>query len=119
MYLVDGAASIAGEETRRIPLLEAPPPFPGFRTHGAPAPAVFRMIRPGEIATPEELARMQAVFGDGAQIEVRQTIDGTIQRVTILRRRSPDESSIDFPGTGIGSDRVISAGTAIRSDVVH
>ena len=119
MYRMDDADAGAVAEVQTMPLPEILHAPPMLFEYGRSTSQGIRMVRPGQIATPEELAGLQELFGEGAQIEVRQATDGTIQRLTILRRRSSDESSTDFPGIGIGPAGVVSAGAAIRSDVEH
>jgi len=118
LYYTNGAPFGSATEAQTMPLLEPPTPFPGI-FFGMQAGQVYRTIRPGDMATPEDIARMQAAFGDGAQIEVQRTSDGAVQRLTILRRSSPDESGIGYFGFGIGSNGVVTAGPASSSDSVH
>jgi hypothetical protein len=79
----------------------------------------IRMVRLGDKLTPADIARMQAALGERTLIEVIQTEDGTVQRITIQRRRSPDEISVGPFRLGPGPGGVIPAGAAGSVDGVH
>ena len=64
-----------------------PPPSPGepFGFLGARG---FRIIRPGEKVSAEEVERLRNALGNHrAEVEVIQSEDGTVQRVTVTARR--------------------------------
>jgi hypothetical protein len=76
----------------------------------------IRVVRPGEKLTPEEIARMQQALGDQTQVEVTQSEDGTVRRIEIQRRRSPDEISFGPLRFHVGPDTVFSTGPAVPAD---
>ena len=82
----------------------------------------IRVIRPGDKATPEEIVRMKEALGDRAVLEVTQTEDGTVQRITILGRRISDETTVDpfdyVPGTG-GTIPADPAGASESGNRIH
>jgi hypothetical protein len=115
---------VGGTNTKRF-TLRVPPPSPELNRRDTffvaipanselsgdvPGPLHFlaargiRGIRPGDKATPEDIVRMKEALGDRAFLEVTQTEDGTVQRITILGRRIPDETTVvpfdPIPGTG-------------------
>jgi len=103
-------------------LLHVPPPPPSLRLFRIPGQPGVRLFRPGELATPEDISRIQSALGDRAIIEVMQAGDGTVQKVIIQRRSSPDESTGGVFGFGIGSDfgfATAAAGTVVAGDSVH
>jgi hypothetical protein len=104
-------------------LSHVPPPAPPLlRLLRIPGQPAVRLFRPGELATPEDIARIQSALGDSAVIEVMQSGDGTVQKVTIQRRRSTDEISGGVFGFGIGPDGGFTtgaAGTVVAGDIVH
>jgi len=98
------------------------PPPPSLRLFRIPGQPAIRMFRPGEMVTPEDIARLQAAFGEASIVEVMQSGDGTVQKVIIQRRRSTDEISGGVIGFGIGSDGGFTtgaAGTVVAGDRVH
>ncbi|HET9216353.1 MAG TPA: M56 family metallopeptidase [Terriglobia bacterium] len=74
-----------------------PPPPPPLRVGGAGPFPVFavqgiRVIRPGDRATAEDIQRFREALGEHTQIEVDQTDDGVIQRITVQARRLLNEA---------------------------
>jgi beta-lactamase regulating signal transducer with metallopeptidase domain len=91
-------------------LLPPPPPPPPPPEFGFLAARGVRMVRPGEIASPEDIQRLKEAFGERTVIEVNQAPDGTVQRVTVRARRPSDEANAVRSGfataTTIPADRV-------------
>ena len=74
-----------------------PPPPPPLRLGGAgpfPAFAVqgIRIIRPGDRATVEDIQRLREALGENTLIEMDQTEDGVVQRITVQARRLSNEA---------------------------
>lgn len=97
-----------------------PPPQPSFpiRLNGQPGPFVIqglKVLRPGNPATPDDFARVQAALGNRVILEVRQNEDGIVQRVTVLGRRFFNEDNVVPFDSGSGSDSPDSAIHAIGS----
>jgi hypothetical protein len=99
-------------------LLQPPLPPPFLQPFGALAMRGIRILRPGDQATPEDIARIQSALGDQTFVEVTRADDGTVQKITIQRRRFPDESNnapIDsgsWSGGGFAADSAGAAGSA-------
>jgi beta-lactamase regulating signal transducer with metallopeptidase domain len=68
----------------------------------------LRVLRLGDIPTPEEIARLQPGPDDGAIVDVIRSPEGIIQRITIHRRSFSNETD---PGP---SSADLSTNTAIR-----
>lgn len=69
-----------------------PPPFPHLGPGGLlPGPGI-RILRPGEIASPEEILHLQEAFGGDSEVEISQAEDGTVQRIVVRARRLPNEA---------------------------
>jgi len=112
------AGSIASEpeaQDQATTLHDPPPVFQPFQKFGSQG---IRMVRPGDKLTPEDIARMQAVLGERTVIEVIRADDGTVQRISIQRRRSPDEISVVPLKPGFGPGDLTPAGAA-GTDSVH
>jgi hypothetical protein len=115
------SAIAAGPGAKDVTMLLPPPPA-FIQSFGALAGPGIRVFRPGDKATPEDIARMQAALGERALIEVIQTEDGTVQKITIQRRRSPDEINTDPIHPGPWSGGVVatdSTGPAVGADGIH
>jgi hypothetical protein len=73
-----------------------PPPLPlpigGPIQFGFPAVRGIRMVRPGEIATPEEIQRLREAIGANAEVEIDQAENGFVRRVSVYARRLSDEA---------------------------
>ena len=69
-----------------LPLPPPPPPPPG-EPFGFLGARRFGMVRPGQKVIAEEVERLRNSFGNRAEVEVIQSEDGTIQRVTVTARR--------------------------------
>jgi beta-lactamase regulating signal transducer with metallopeptidase domain len=118
LYFSGEVASAGVEQHFRV--LPAPPlPPPMFQPFERLESQGIRMVRPGDKLTPEDLVRMQSVLGERTLIEVIQAEDGTVQRITIQRRRSPDEISVGPFRLGIGPGGVVPAVPADAADGVH
>jgi beta-lactamase regulating signal transducer with metallopeptidase domain len=76
----------------------------------------IRVVRPGEKFTPEEIARMQQALGDQTVVEVTQSEDGTVRKIKIQRRRSPDEINFGPLRFHVGPDSLFSTGSAVPAD---
>ena len=61
----------------------------------------IRMVRPGEIASPEQVRQLVDALGGRAVLDIQQSENGTVQRVTIQSRRLRDET--DSVNTGIST----------------
>jgi hypothetical protein len=70
-----------------------PPPLPPPPEFGFLAARGLRMVRPGEIASPEDIQRLKEALGEHTVVEVNQAPDGTVQRVTVRARRLSDEAN--------------------------
>lgn len=96
--------------TFRLPPPPPPPPGPG--PFGFLAARGIRMVRPGEIPTPEEIQRLRDALGDRTEVEIDQAEDGTVRRISVHARRLSNEadfirSVVPAPATEpSGSDRV-------------
>jgi hypothetical protein len=116
-YSGEAVSDSIQEHFRELPAPPLPPsmfqPFERLESQG------IRMIRPGDKLTPEDLVRMQSVLGERTLIEVIQAEDGTVQRITIQRRRSPDEISVGPFRLGIGPGGLVPAVPADDADGVH
>ena len=88
-------------------------PFRGLESQG------IRMFRPGDKATPEDIARLQQVLGEQTLVEVTQSEDGTVQQIKVQRRRSPDEISFGPLRFHIGTDSGVPAVPADNTNGVH
>jgi beta-lactamase regulating signal transducer with metallopeptidase domain len=94
MYFVEGGNLVEPEGTLRIP----PPPPPPPPLTGGPVQFGFlaargiRMVRPGDVATPEEIQRLREAFGGHVQVEIDQAENGVVQRVSVQVRRLSDEA---------------------------
>jgi hypothetical protein len=118
LYFSGEVASAGVEQHFRV--LPAPPlPPPMFQPFERLESQGIRMVRPGDKLTPEDLVRMQSVLSERTLIEVIQAEDGTVQRITIQRRRSPDEISVGPFRLGIGPGGVVPAVPADAADGVH
>jgi len=117
VYYVSGIATGPELQDQTTTLHDPPPPmfqpFQKFESQGV------RMVRPGDRVTPEDIARMQAVLGERALIEVTQADDGTVQRIKIQRRRSPDEISVGPFRLGFGPGDINPAAATGTLDSVH
>lgn len=118
LYFSGEVASAGVEQHFRV--LPAPPlPPPMFQPFERLESQGIRMVRPGDKLTPEDLVRMQSVLSERTLIEVIQAEDGTVQRITIQRRRSPDEISVGPFRLGIGPGGLVPAVPADDADGVH
>ena len=52
----------------------------------------IRMVRPGEVATPEEIQQLREAFGGRAEIKIDQGEDGVVRSVSVQSRRLSDEA---------------------------
>ena len=92
IYFVHAGSS----ELPGSPLFIPPPPPPS--PPGSPpqfgllVARGVRMVRPGEVATPEEIQRLREAFGGRAEIEIDQAEDGVVRRVSVHSRRLSDEA---------------------------
>src|SRR5262249_43926687 len=87
-------------EVAGTPLLPPPPPPPlagGPFSFGILASRGIRMVRPGEIATNEEIERIREAFGEGTEVQIDRAENGIVQRVSVLRRRMSDETDTVRP----------------------
>ena len=64
-----------------------PPPPSASGPFGFLGARGFRIVRPGEKVSAEEVEQLRNAFGDRAEVEVIQSEDGTVQRVTVTARR--------------------------------
>ena len=114
-----GEVASAGVEQhfRELPAPPLPPPM--FQPFERLESQGVRMVRPGDKLTPEDLVRMQSALGKRTLIEVIRAEDGTVQRITIQRRRSPDEIGVGPFRLGIGPGGVVPAVPAGAADGVH
>jgi beta-lactamase regulating signal transducer with metallopeptidase domain len=64
-----------------------PPPAPPGEPFGFLGARGFRIVRPGQKVSAEEVERLRNAFGNRAEVEVIQSEDGTVQRVTVTGRR--------------------------------
>jgi beta-lactamase regulating signal transducer with metallopeptidase domain len=114
------SAIAAGPGAKDVTMLLPPPPA-FIQSFGALAGPGLRVFRPGDKATPEDIARMQAALGERTLIEVIQTEDGTVQKITIQRRRSPDEIDTDPIHPGPWSSGVVATGSTVPAgaDRIH
>jgi beta-lactamase regulating signal transducer with metallopeptidase domain len=114
-----GGEPLASDEQhfRELPAPPFPPPM--FQPFERLESQGIRMVRPGDKLTPEDLVRMQSALGERTLIEVIQAEDGTVQRITIQRRRSPNEISVGPFRLGIGPGGVVPAVPADDADGVH
>lgn len=122
IYYVNRTPADSAEQDPPEVLHELPlPPPPMFQPFERLESQGIRMVRPGDKLTPGDIARMQAALGERTLIEVIQTEDGTVQRITIQRRRSPDEISVGPFRLGFGPGGVIPTGAAepAGSDGIH
>jgi beta-lactamase regulating signal transducer with metallopeptidase domain len=70
-----------------------PPPPPGGPVQfGLLAVRGIRMIRPGEVVTPEEIQRLREALGSRVEVKIDQTEDGIVRRVSVHARRMSDEA---------------------------
>ena len=80
-----------GFENRFLAPPPPPPPPPPLNAGSGPSGFLgargIRMIRPGQVASPEEVEQMRRAFGERAEVEVIQAEDGTVQKVTVHARR--------------------------------
>jgi hypothetical protein len=80
----------------------ASPPPPPPPPPGPPGPPLkvfglgVRALRPGAIASPEEVQRFMASFPERSLVEVIQGEDGTVHKVTVTRRPADATTSIPF-----------------------
>jgi beta-lactamase regulating signal transducer with metallopeptidase domain len=90
---VPGAAEVQENILAFGPPPPPPPPPPTSGPFSFLALRGVRMVRPGEIASPEEIQKLRDALGERAVLEVQQAEDGTVQRVTIQARRLRDEAN--------------------------
>jgi beta-lactamase regulating signal transducer with metallopeptidase domain len=119
-YTGDLHSDEAGSDVtaQRLKVLTVPPfafvqPFRMLELQG------IRVLRPGEKATPQEIVRLQQALGEQTLVEVTQAEDGTVQKIKVQRRRSPDEINFGALRFHIGPDSIIPTGPADDGDSVH
>jgi beta-lactamase regulating signal transducer with metallopeptidase domain len=97
-YFVHVTAPIASGEIGDVLSYVPPPPPP------PPPPAMpprfgfleargIRMVRPGEVASREEVQQLMDALKDRVVIDIQQAEDGTVQRVTVEARRLSNEAN--------------------------
>ena len=97
-YFVQGTAPDTGGPREDF-FLMAPPPPPPPPPPPMPGPFGFlmqrglRMVRPGEIASPEQIQQLRDALGERAVLEIQQAEDGTVRRITVQARRFSDEAN--------------------------
>jgi len=94
IYFVRAGSSELPEGTLFMP---PPPPLPppfagGPAQFGFLAVRGIRMVHPGEVATSEEIQRLRQAFGGRVELQIDQTEDGVIRRVSVQPRRLSDEA---------------------------
>jgi len=94
MYFVrtDGAVLPDGALFLPPPPLPPPPPPGGPVQFGFLVARGIRMVRPGEVATPEEIQQLREAFGGRAEIKIDQGEDGVVRSVSVQSRRLSDEA---------------------------
>jgi hypothetical protein len=115
-YSAAEASTIAEQHFRDFRVLFPPPPGLFLQSLRALEARGIRVVRPGEKITPEDIARMQEALGDQSVVEVTQSEDGTVRRIKIQSRRSPDEISFGPLRFHVGPDSVFSTGPAVPAD---
>jgi beta-lactamase regulating signal transducer with metallopeptidase domain len=111
---VESAAATPGQDVERVPLPPPSLPLP----HTAMFSMGVRAIRPGEIATPEQIQNFIASFPERSLVHVIQDEDGIIKKVTVTRRPA-DETIFLSRGASIFGSFAGPAAAAEPADGVH